>query len=219
MIATPARVFAALYDRAMAASEEAGLRAMRAALLADARGTVVEIGAGTGANLGLYGPGVERLVACEPEGPMADRLRAGAAGAHEGERSGARDGAPDVEVREAPADRLPFADATFDEAVSTLVLCTVPDAAAALAELRRVLRPGGRLRLLEHVRADDDGLARWQRRLTPVQRVVARGCHLDRDTEAAVRAAGFSVEGLERDRMPKAVPLVRPLLRGVAVAP
>jgi SAM-dependent methyltransferase len=201
----PARVFAALYDRAMAASEDAGLRDRRAALLAAAEGEVVEIGAGTGLNLAHYGPGVTRLVATEPEAPMARRLRE-------------RVTDPRVEVVAAGAEALPFADGSFDVAVSTLVLCTVPDLDASLAEVRRVLRPGGRLLFCEHVRGDGR-LGAWQDRALPVWRWVARGCHPNRDAEAAIRRAGFTVERAEPGRLPKAVPLIRPLVQGVAVRP
>lgn len=198
----PARLFAAIYDRMMAPTEEAGMREKRRALLAEARGRVLEIGAGTGANVGLYPEAVTELVLTEPEAPMARRLR---------ERAG-----PGARVVEAPADALPFDDDAFDTVVCTLVLCTVPDLPAALAEIERVLAPGGRLLALEHVRADDPGLARWQDRLAPVWHVVGRGCHPNRDTAAGIEAAGFAFERLEHGRIPKAAKLVRPLIEVVA---
>jgi ubiquinone/menaquinone biosynthesis C-methylase UbiE len=201
----PARLFAALYDRMLAATEEAGLRDRRRALLASARGRVIEIGAGTGANLGLYPDAVTELVLTEPEEPMARRLR---------KRAG-----PGVRVVEAPADALPFDDGAFDTSVCALVLCTVPDVERALGEIRRVLAPGGRLLVLEHVRADEPKLARWQDRLTPVWRFAARGCHPNRDTAAALERAGFVVEQLDRGEMPKAPPIARPLIAAVATAP
>jgi ubiquinone/menaquinone biosynthesis C-methylase UbiE len=197
----PARLFAAVYDRTMALSEEAGLRELRRAALAPARGRTLEIGAGTGLNAGLYPPAVTSLVLTEPEEPMARRLRL---------RS------PGAEIVPAGAEELPFDDGSFDTVVSTLVLCTVPDLDAALAEIARVLVPRGRLLVLEHVRSGDAGLARWQDRLTPAWRVVARGCHPNRDTAAAITGAGFAFEELEHSRIPKATPIVRPLIRGVA---
>jgi ubiquinone/menaquinone biosynthesis C-methylase UbiE len=196
------RVFAAGYDRFVARMEEGGLRDRRAALLADAAGEVLEIGGGTGANVPLYGDGVQ-LTVTEPEEPMAKRLE----GKH-----------PQVRVVRAPAESLPFDDASFDVAVSTLVLCTVGDQARALAELRRVLRPGGRLLFIEHVRSQDAGSARWQDRLTPLQRRVGHGCHPNRDTLAAIEAAGFEVGQLERGDLPAAPPFLRPMIAGAATA-
>jgi ubiquinone/menaquinone biosynthesis C-methylase UbiE len=198
-------LFAALYDRMTAGVEAAGLRAHRERLLASARGRVLEIGAGTGANLPFYGPGVEAITAAEPEAPMARRLA---------RRIRAEGHA--VEVVRAPAEQLPIADGQFDTVVSTLVLCTVNDQARALAELRRVLRPGGRLLFIEHVRSDEPRLASWQDRLNGLNRIVAHGCNCNRATLDAVRAAGFTVTSLQRDTLRKAPPFVRPLIVGVA---
>jgi ubiquinone/menaquinone biosynthesis C-methylase UbiE len=206
------KAFAALYDPVMARSERAGLTALRRELLAQAAGRVLEIGGGTGVNLGLYPDAVTELVVTEPEEPMATRLRRRVA-AH-------RATVANVEVVPAPAERLPFPDASFDCAVSTLVLCTVSDLGAALGELRRVLRPGGRLLFLEHVRSPDDpGLARWQERLAGPWRVIGHGCNPARDTGAALADAGFEIVSLEHGSLPKALPIVRPLIQGVAVRP
>ena len=194
------RMFAALYDRMMAGTEEAGLREHRRALVSHARGRVLEIGAGTGLNLDHYGPEVAELVLTEPEEPMARRLRARAATGR---------------VVEAPADRLPFEDDSFDTVVSTLVLCTVPDQDRAISEIRRVLKPGGRLLFIEHVRSHDAKLAKWQDRVLPAWRFVGHGCHPNRDTAAALTRAGFRLE-MESWRMPKAPPIVRPVIEGVA---
>lgn len=202
------RIFAALYDRMLAVAEDAGLRERRAALLAGARGRVLEVGAGTGANLPHYGDAVTALVVTEPEAPMARRLRERAAALPAGS-------AP-VEIVRAPAERLPFDDASFDTVVSTLVLCTVRDPARALAEIRRVLVPDGRLLFLEHVRAEDPGLAGWQDRLTPLWRRVGHGCHPNRDTAALLAAAGLHADPLARGRIPKAAKLIRPSIEGVA---
>ena len=198
----PARLFAALYDWMLKGSEEAGLHEKRGALLRDASGRTLEIGAGTGLNMDLYPDAARPLVLTEPEEPMARRLR---------ERAGSR-----AEVVDAGADRLPFEDDSFDTVVSTLVLCTVPDQAAALREIRRVLKPGGRLLFLEHVRSDASGTAKWQDRLTPVWRFMGRGCHPNRDTAAAMRSAGYEFERLDQDRLPKAPPIVRPMIAGIA---
>lgn len=198
-------LFASLYDRITAGTEAAGLSALRQRLLAEAGGRVLEIGAGTGANLPFYTARVESLTLVEPEAPMVRRLARRIA---EQDR--------DVEVIEAAAERLPFEDGRFDTAVSTLVLCTVRDQARALAEIRRVLAPGGRLLFIEHVRADDPRLARWQDRLNGINRIVAHGCNCNRSTVDAMRRAGFAITSLTRDRLPKAPPFLRPLVLGVA---
>lgn len=140
------RFFALTYDRQMAKTEQAGLRAFRERLLAGASGDVLEIGGGTGANLPWYGPAVTSLTITEPQPPMLRRLEASV----QAER-------PDAKVLRAPAEDLPFGDGSFDVAVSTLVLCGVDDQPRALRELRRVLRPGGRLLSIEHLRSGDPG--------------------------------------------------------------
>jgi ubiquinone/menaquinone biosynthesis C-methylase UbiE len=209
--ATWGRAFARFYDRALKATEENGLGAMRGELLAGATGRVIEIGAGTGVNLELYGDGVEDLTLVEPDPHMGAQLR---------KRLADRHGDPlPAQLVAAPAEALPFPDETFDTAVATLVLCTIPDPAAAIDELARVLRPGGRLLFIEHVRAEDASSARWQDRLEKPWRFVADGCHCNRDTEANLRASSFKVESIDHTKMPKAMPLVRPLIRGTAEAP
>jgi ubiquinone/menaquinone biosynthesis C-methylase UbiE len=200
------RLFAALYDRSLRATEEGGLRRMRRELLAGAGGRVVELGAGTGANLDLYPDTVENLIVVEPDPHMAKRLRAKLA---ESERPAG--------VVETPAERLPFEDSSFDTVVATLVLCTIPDPAAALTEAARVLKPGGRLLFIEHVRATEPGLARWQDRLEKPWRFLGDGCHCNRDTVATIAASPLRLEDVERGRMPKAPPIVTPLIRGSAV--
>jgi ubiquinone/menaquinone biosynthesis C-methylase UbiE len=207
--ATWGRAFARLYDRALKATEENGLGAMRGDLLAGARGRVIEIGAGTGVNLDLYKDGVEDLTLVEPDPHMGAQLR---------KRLADRHGNPlPAQLVAAPAEALPFPDDTFDTAVATLVLCTIPDPVAAIDELARVLKPGGRLLFIEHVRAEDASSARWQDRLEKPWRFLADGCHCNRDTEANLRASSFKVEEIDHTEMPKAAPIVRPLIRGTAV--
>jgi ubiquinone/menaquinone biosynthesis C-methylase UbiE len=197
------RLFAARYDSMAKGPEEAGLLAVREQLLSGVSGRVVEIGAGTGRNLAFYGDGVE-LTVTEPDPHMARRLQ---------QRIEER-GRP-VELVQAPAEDLPFENGQFDVAVSTLVLCGVEDQARALGEVRRVLKPGGELIFIEHVRSDEPKLARWQDRLNPLNRVVAR-CNCNRSTVDAIRAAGFTITKLERDELQKVPPFVRPLALGTA---
>lgn len=199
------RIFAATYDRFSARSERDCFAAHRAALLARADGDVIEIGGGTGANLSHYGPGVASLTVTEPEQPMAKRVQA-------------RIAEQGVEARflRAPAEDLPFADDSFDTAVSTLVLCTVDDQPRALRELRRVLRPDGHLLFMEHVRSDDPKVARLQDRMLPINRRLVHGCHCNRPTLDTIRAAGFEVTELEHDTIAHAPKFVRPLIVGVA---
>ncbi len=201
------RLFAAIYDPFMRRTERACLAEWRAELLADATGDVLEIGAGTGANLPFYPPAVKRLLLTEPDPDMLARLR---------QRTRVS-GLGAVEARSAAVDALPFEDASFDTVVSTLVLCSVPDVATALAEVRRVLRPGGQLLFLEHVAADDrPARLAWQRRLEPLWSHVSGNCHLTRRTGELIAEAGFVVERAERESMRKALPIVRPSVRGVA---
>jgi ubiquinone/menaquinone biosynthesis C-methylase UbiE len=199
------RVFAAGYDHVMAAPEKAVLRGHRAALIARASGSVLEIGGGTGANLPFYGPEVEELVLTEPERPMAKRL--------EGKLN--RYPFP-ATVLGAPAESLPFEDSRFDFVISTLVLCTVVDPQRALTEIHRVLKPTGQLLFIEHVRSEAPGLARWQDRLHGLQLRLGHGCHCNRRTLESMQEAGLSISELERDRMRRAPPIVRPLVVGAA---
>jgi SAM-dependent methyltransferase len=205
--ATWGRAFTALYDRALKKTEDSGLREMRRRTLAAASGRTVDLGAGTGANLGLFPDAVSELVLVEPDPHMLRRLRDKA-----GEGGGA-------EVVAASAQNLPFADASFDTAVFTLVLCTVPDPAAALAEAARVLRPGGRMLFVEHVRSGDAGLARWQDRFERPWHFLGDGCHCNRDTVAAIEASPLTLERVRMDSLPKSPPIVRPLVLGEATLP
>jgi ubiquinone/menaquinone biosynthesis C-methylase UbiE len=202
------RLFAAGYDTVMKGPEQATFRAHRKALLDGVSGRVLEIGGGTGANLEFYPPAVTELMITEPEEPMARRLGSKLAGHSLPAR-----------IVHAPAEVLPVEDASFDYVVSTLVLCTVDDPARALAEIRRVLKPGGKLVFLEHVRSRNPKLARWQDRLQPLQYRLGNGCHCNRATLDNLEAAGFSVAELAHDRVKKAPPIIRPLILGAAERP
>lgn len=206
--ATWGRGFAAMYDWFLKSSEEAGLNDMRRELLATASGEVLDIGAGTGVNLELFPDSVTRLVMAEPSEHMARRL------SKRVEESGRR-----AEVVEAGAESLPFPDDSFDFAVFTLVLCTVDDPDASLAEAARVLRPGGKMLFLEHVLSDNPRLARWQHRVERPWHFFAAGCHPNRDTAAAIRRSSLEIESLVDDEFPKAPPIAKPLIRGTARLP
>ena len=199
------RIFASSYDHIMARTEKDGLGDRRRELLASATGDVLEIGGGTGANLPCYGERVTSLTITEPEPPMARRLERRL---HE---QGSR-----ASLIQAPAEALPFADDSFDIVVSTLVLCTVSDQQRALSEVRRVLRPDGRLLFIEHVRSDDERVARWQDRMLPVNRRLAHGCRCNRSTLDAIQGHGFAVRGIEHGQLKHVPPLVRPLIAGEA---
>jgi ubiquinone/menaquinone biosynthesis C-methylase UbiE len=204
--ATWGRCFSTIYDRALRATEDAGLREIRREALAEASGRTIEIGAGTGANLGLYPAAVTELVLAEPDLHMLKKLRAKSGGGEGGST-----------LVQAPAEALPFEDDSFDTAVFTLVLCTVPSPAAALAEAARVLRPGGKLVFVEHVRAEDPGLARWQDRLERPWHFIGDGCHCNRDTVAAIEASPLELESVDAGELPKAAPIIKPLVHGSAV--
>ena len=202
------RFFAAIYDRLLASTEKAGLSEMRAQLLASASGRTLELGAGTGLNLAHYPDAVTELVLTEPDPYMARRLRERVAREARGHWS--------AEVIESGAESLPFADGSFDTVVSTLCLCSVDDPERVVAEVRRVLRPDGRFLYLEHVRSEDEGLQRWQDRLERPWGWFGAGCHPNRDTGATLEAGGLTPGHQERDKMPKAPPIVQPLIRGEA---
>jgi ubiquinone/menaquinone biosynthesis C-methylase UbiE len=201
------KFFAMTYDRQIARVDKAGLRAMRERLLAGASGDVLEIGGGTGANLPCYGPAVTSLMITEPQPPMLRRL--------EGNVRARR---PDAKVLRAPAEDLPFDDNSFDMAVSTLVLCGVDDQPRALRELRRVLRPGGTLLFIEHVRSADAGTSRLQDRMNWLNRLVVC-CDCNRPTLDTIRGVGFTVAQVEDTVLPKAPPFARPAILGSATAP
>jgi ubiquinone/menaquinone biosynthesis C-methylase UbiE len=194
-----------MYDTMTRQTDEAGLREIRQGLLAEASGSVLEIGAGTGLNLPHYDGKVESLVFTDPEPAMLRRLQ-----------KKAREQAPLAKILRAPAEDLPFEDDSFDTVVATLVLCGVDDQARSLREIRRVLRPGGRLLFLEHVRSDDPALARFQDRMNWLNRLVVF-CDCNRPTLTTIEASGFTVSELERSELPKAPKFARPLIYGSAV--
>jgi ubiquinone/menaquinone biosynthesis C-methylase UbiE len=194
-----------LYDRMLAGAEQAGLRAWRRELVGRAQGAVLEVGAGTGGNLGLYPPGVSRLVLAEPDRHMRAVLRSKLGNW------------PEVEVSVAAAEALPFADGSFDTVVGTLVLCSVRDPGRALAEIHRVLRPGGTFLFLEHVAAPRGTWTRRAQRLVePAWKRLAANCHLTRETGALLEGAGFELTACLDEPLPGSAVLSRRSLRGAA---
>lgn len=185
-------IFARCYARMSRVVEEHGMADLRREALADLRGDVVEVGAGNGLNFAHYPATVRRVVAVEPEPYLRERAAAEAA-----------DATVPVTIVPGRAEALPLPDGSFDGAVTSIVLCSVDDQAQALAEVGRVLRPGGSLAFLEHVRASTRGLALVQRALdATVWPWFAGGCHTARRTAEAIEAAGFEIERLRHLRFP-----------------
>jgi ubiquinone/menaquinone biosynthesis C-methylase UbiE len=204
--ATWGRIFALAYDTAFILAERRGFRQVRKDLVGQAKGRVVELGAGTGLNLEHYSDNVSELLLTEPDPHMAGKLR---------KRAGSL--ALDAKVIEAPAEELPFDDATIDTVVSTLVLCTVQNPQKTFAEVARVLRPGGSLLFAEHVRSASPRAAWWQDKLKRPWSWYACGCQCNRDTISALQAASFQVGQVRQDRLRWISPVVRPLVVGSAL--
>lgn len=198
------------YDTFTAKMEELWLDDARAELLAGLHGNVVEIGAGTGRNLRHYPDTVDRLIVTEPTAAMRDQLRS---------RIAATELAFPVDIIDATADRIPAPDHAVDHVVSTLVLCSVPDLRKAVGEVRRVLRPGGTLQLIEHVAAESSRRRRWQSRLDPVWNWLEGSCHLDHDTPQVLDDMGFDTTALRRTSPPGQPPLFRDIVVGAAARP
>jgi len=159
----------------------------RGVLVPQARGRVLEIGSGSGLNLRFYSPGVTELVAVEPSAKLAAMTR---------EKTS---GLPfPVQVVERSAEELPLDDRSIDTIVMTWVLCSIPDPVRALREMRRVLKPAGRLLFVEHGLAPDPGVRTWQQRLNPLWRRISGGCNMNRPVEDLVRTGGFRLGTLER---------------------
>ena len=197
-------IFARAYDRLSEPMERKGLAEHRRQLLGGLSGAVLEIGAGTGRNLAFYPDAVTSVTVTEPSPPMVSRLRAQVEQTR-----------PDTVVVEAPAENLPFDDASFDAVVTTLVLCSVTDLDAAARQLRRVVRPDGQLVVIEHV-ATKGGPSLPQRVWDPVQHVVGRNCHVTRDVRTALERAGFDLGGVVDATMPGAPAVMFPIILGVA---
>lgn len=183
------------------------IASQRPAALKDAHGEVLEIGFGTGLNLSYYPAGVTRLTVVDPEELMPQRVAE-------------RIAAAPFPVRRVTlsAERLPLDDDSFDCVVSTFTLCTIPDASAALREVRRVLKPGGSFLFLEHGFNEEPSVAKWQRRLNPIQRFIGRGCNLDRHIDTLIAEAGLRISHLDRFLIPGMPRTHATMYRGIALA-
>jgi ubiquinone/menaquinone biosynthesis C-methylase UbiE len=203
-------LFARLFDRFCGRDRGRGEDTLRREMLAGARGAVVEVGAGNGINFEHYPVGVDELIAVEPEPYLRRQAERAAAGAP-----------VPVRVVSGVAAALGLADDSADAVVVSGVLCSVPDQGEALAEFRRILRPGGELRFYEHVRSRRPGFARWQRSADPVWSRLMGGCHTHRDTVAAITAAGFRLERCRGFGFPPDARVypVTPRVLGLARAP
>ena len=199
------RVFAALYDPLLWAGERRGMRARRRDLVALAAGRTLELGSGTGLNLAHFPDDLDELILIEPAALMRKRLE-----------QAVRRSPRAATVLDAPAERIPLPDASLDTIVSALVLCTVDRPDVVLHEVRRLLRPGGRLLFLEHVRADSARLAAWQDRLEGPWRRFAEGCRCNRATVELIEAAGFTVEHRADETWHAMPAIVRPIVSGSA---
>jgi len=204
--ATCGRWFTAWYGSMIQRIDDKGLRETRREVLNQASGRVLEVGSGTGANISLYPPAVD-LVLSEPDPHMQRALRGKLAEPESRQ----------AELVQAGAEDLPFADDSFDCVACTMVLCTMPDPVAGLAEVARVLKPGGKLLFLEHVRSKNPKLAWAQDRLERPWRFVADGCHCNRDSLALIEGSPLTVSSSKQGTMPFSPPLVKPLVYGSAV--
>lgn len=203
-------IAALFYDRFMSKAEDACLREWRYGLLKQVSGEVLEVGAGTGANIKFYSDKVTKLVVTEPDKHMRKFLKEQVI-YHQLENVGVIGGT---------AEQIEAADESFDYVVSTLVCCSVEDLKTCLSEIRRVLKPGGSMVFLEHVAAaDNTSRRRWQNRINPIWKTFMGNCHLNRETEQAIVNEGFEIIQIERESMRNAPPIVRPTIRGIAKKP
>ena len=196
------------YDSLLAKSEEACLTEWRSELVKHVHGNVLEIGAGTGANILFYPKNGIELTLSEPDKHMRTQL----------EEKVKNEGLDHVTISSHTIEENHRPDATFDCVVSTLVCCSVPNLASAFSEIKRILKPDGYFIFLEHVGAEKGTRRRrWQNRLTPLWCKISGNCHLNRETEIAFKNAGFTFKEIKRESMRKATPLVRPTIRGIAI--
>ncbi len=201
-------MIALIYDKFMAPAEEACLKDWRRELLQKVHGDVLEIGAGTGANIDFYPDSVNSIVFSEPDKAMRGQLAVRVA----------ESVLKNAIVSPASAEDIKAEAGVYDFIVTSLVCCSVTDLEAVLEQIHRALKPGGRLVFLEHVAAIEGTKRRkWQNRLNPLWRKVAGNCHLNRETEEAIISAGFEISEIKRESMRKAISFLRPTIRGIAL--
>jgi ubiquinone/menaquinone biosynthesis C-methylase UbiE len=167
------------------AMRQGDLAAYRQRVVPAAHGRVLEIGIGSGLNLPFYAAGVDQVIGLDPSLPLLEMARRNASG-----------GVARVALLQASAEAIPLDDASVDTVLTTWTLCSIPDVRTALAEMRRVLKPGGIFLFVEHGRASEKGVARWQDRLTPLWKPVSGGCHLNRPVDALIRNSGFAIQDI-----------------------
>lgn len=200
-------ISAFVYDRILAPAEEACLKEWRRNLLNDICGDVLEIGAGTGSNIDFYPDNLHSLVLSEPDKHMRRQMKNKIATSKH-----------DISVTTGTAENIEAENESYDFVVTSLVCCSVRSLEVALLEIKRVLRPRGHLVFLEHVAAaEGTKRRRWQNLTNPFWRKLAGNCHLNRETESAILGAGFEILEIKRESMRKAMPLVRPTIRGIAI--
>ena len=209
-VITMSRFFAFIYDPLIAKTEAACLQNWRNELLSNASGTVLEVGAGTGANLSFYTDKVKKLIISEPDEFMRKKLMAKLDDST----------IKDYEIKPFGMEEIDLPDDSLDCVVSTLVCCSVQSPQASLQQVYRVLKPGGQFLFMEHVAAENNPKRlKWQNRINPIWKRISGNCHLNRETEKYILEAGFKIKTIQKASMRKAPPFVRPTIRGIAIKP
>ena len=204
------RFFAFIYDPMIAKTETACLQDWRKELLVNAYGTVLEVGAGTGANINFYPEQVDKLIISEPDEFMRKRLL----------EKLSNSSLKDSQVKSFGMEDIDLADNSVDCVVSTLVCCSVRSPHEALKQVYRVLKPGGLFLFMEHVAAENNpGRLKWQNRINPIWKRISGNCHTNRETEKHMRETGFEIKQITKASMRKAPAFVRPTIRGIAFKP
>jgi ubiquinone/menaquinone biosynthesis C-methylase UbiE len=204
------RFFAFIYDPLIAKTETACLKGWRKELLQQAYGVVLEVGAGTGANLAYYPDKVDELIISEPDGFMRKKLIEKLRNIEN----------KNTNIKEFCMEDIDLADESVDCVVSTLVCCSVNDPQKSLQQAYRVLRPGGKFLFMEHIAAENNPKRlKWQNRINPIWKRISGNCHTNRETEKTILQAGFKIKQIEKASMRKAPAFVRPTIRGMAIKP